>query len=365
MRTFIYLLEKEFKQIKRDRFLPRIIFLVPVMQLIILPFAANFEMRNINLSMVDNDHSVLSQQLKEKVLSSGYFHLMNVSARYEDALSSIESNEADVILEIPVRFEEQIVREGKAEVLIAANAVNGTKGGMGSSYLSSIIQDFNLEKGFTDGGVSAGICATHLFNPHLNYKNYMVPGIMVFLLTIVGGFLSALNIVSEKEKGTIEQINVTPVPKLLFLLSKLIPFWIIGFILLTIGMLIAWLIYGLTPVGSLGIIYLFATVYLIAFTGLGLAISSISSTQQQAMFTAFFFLIIFALLSGLFTPVNSMPEWAQRMTLFNPVRYFVEVMRMVYLKGSHFSDLTGHFIAVCLFAAIFNMLAILCYRKNG
>lgn len=364
MGTLRYLLEKEFKQIKRDRFLPRIIFLVPLMQLVILPFAADFEMRNINLGVIDNDHSVLSARLVEKVVASGYFRLTDVSGSYSQGITSIESNESDLLLEIPVDFEQQLGREGAVEVLIAANAVNGTKGGMGSSYLSRIIQDFNQEKGFTSGLRSGGIRSTSLFNPHLNYKNYMVPGIMVFLLTIIGGFLSALNVVSEKEKGTIEQINVTPVPKTLFLLSKLIPFWIIGFILLTIGVVVAWIVYGLLPVGNIGIIYLFAAVYLIAFTGLGLAISSISSTQQQAMFTAFFFLIIFALLSGLFTPISSMPHWAQQITLFNPVRYFVEVMRMVYLKGSRFADLTGHFVAVCLFALFFNVLAVASYRKK-
>lgn len=365
MRMLKYLLEKEFKQIRRDRFLPRIIFLLPVIQLVVLPFAANFEMRNINLSIVDNDHTVLSRRLTDKVLSSGYFRLADVSSRYDEALVSIESNAADIILEIPSRFEERLEREGTAELLIAANAVNGTKGGIGSSYLASIIQDFNQEKELLS--VSAGeggIRVTNLFNPHLSYKNYMVPGIMAFLLTLIGGFLSALNIVSEKEKGTIEQINVTPVPKALFLLSKLIPFWIIGLILLTIGACIAWLVYGLLPVGNMGIIYLFAAVYLMAFTGFGLAISSVSSTQQQAMFTAFFFMIIFVLLSGMFTPVSSMLVWAQELTRVNPLRYLVEVMRMVYLKGSTLSDLTGHFIAVCLFAVFFNILAIVSYKKS-
>lgn len=365
MRTLLYLLEKEFKQIKRDSFLPRIIFIIPIMQLIILPFAANFEMKNINLSIVDNDHSVLSRQLTDKVLSSGYFNLTDASPDYEQALETIESNAADVILEIPVNFEKQLGKEGTVHVLIAANAVNGTKGSIGSSYLSSILQDFNSEQGYGPEMTELGICTTNLFNPHMNYKNYMVPAILAFLMTIVGGFLSALNIVGEKEKGTIEQINVTPVPKALFLLSKLIPFWVIGFILLTVGAFVAWLVYGLFPVGHLGVIYLFAAVYLIAFTGFGLAISSVSSTQQQAMFTAFFFLIIFILLSGLFTPISSMPGWAQKLTLFNPLRYFVEVMRMVYLKGSTLADLSGHFTVVCVFALLFNILAVVCYRKNG
>lgn len=364
MGTLRYLLEKEFKQIKRDRFLPRIIFLVPLMQLIILPFAANFEIRNINLGIIDNDHSVLSTQLTEKILSSGYFRLTDVSPTYDQALTSIESNASDLLLEIPSDFEKNLGREGQANVLIAANAVNGTKGGMGSSYLSSIIMDFNQEKGFVPGTALGGIRSTNLFNPHLSYKNFMVPGIMAFLLTIIAGFLSALNIVSEKEKGTIEQINVTPVPKSLFLLSKLIPFWIIGFILLTIGAIVAWVVYGLLPVGNMGIIYLFAGVYLIAFTGFGLLISSVSSTQQQAMFTAFFFMIIFILLSGLFTPISSMPEWAQNLTLFNPIRYFIEVTRMVYLKGSQFTDVIGQFVVICLFAVFFNVLAVISYRKN-
>lgn len=230
-----YLLEKEFKQIRRDRFMPKIIFIIPIMQLIILPFAANFEMRNINLSIVDNDHSVTSMQLVDKVLSSGYFRLTDRSDRYDEALTSVESNESDIILEIPSDFERDLGKEGRADVMIAANAVNGTKGGLGSSYLSSIIQDFNREKGFASMGSGRGVASIHLFNPHLSYKIYMVPGIMVFLLTIIGGSISALNIVSEKEKGTIEQINVSPVPKSLFLLSKLIPFWVIGFVLLTVG----------------------------------------------------------------------------------------------------------------------------------
>lgn len=359
-----YLLEKEFKQIRRDRVLPRMIFLLPVFQLIILPFAANFEMRNINLGVVDHDRSAASRELTEKVLSSGYFRLSGLPASYEDALLLVEDNTADIVMEIPSGFEKDLRREKEVKILVAANAVNGTKGGMGSAYLSGIIRQFN-EGGQSVSPALSRVVPAYLFNPHLNYKIYMVPGILVFLITIISGTLTALNIVSEKERGTIEQINVTPIPKALFLLSKLIPFWIIGFILLTVGMLVTWIVYGLLPAGSIGVIYLFSAVYLVAFTGFGLAISSVSSNRQQAMYTAFFFMIVFALLSGLFTPISSMPEWAQTFTLFNPVRYFVEVMRMVYLKGSVLSDLSGHFFAVFLFAVFFNVLAVLSYRKKG
>lgn len=376
LHTLRFLLEKEFKQIRRDRFLGKIIFILPVMQLIILPFAANFEMHNINLSLVDRDRSVLSRQLADQILSSGYFRLTDVSDTYPEALPAIEQNEADILLEIPIGFEKRLLRDNEADVFIAANAVNGTKGGLGSSYLTSILQRINREKGWKllahgkNGLVSNRLHPARqvetiaLFNPHLDYKSYMVPGIIVFLLTIIGGFVPALNIVSEKEKGTIEQINVSPVPKSIFLLSKLIPFWIIGFILLTLALLIGWIVYGLTPAGSFGTIYLFAAVYLVGFTGLGLAISSISSTQQQAMFTAFFFIIIFALLSGLFTPISSMPGWAQTLTAFNPLSYFVEVMRKVYLTGSSFFDVKRQFGMTCLFALLFNALAILSYRKK-
>ena len=359
-----YLLEKEFKRIRRDRFLPRIIFVVPLMQLLILPLAANFEMKNINLSIIDHDHTTLSTRLTEKIYSSGYFVNSGSAATYSDGLQLIEDNRADLLLEIPARFEQESRREGNVPLLVAANAVNGTKGGIGTSYLVSILEDFNREeqRGVT---LTAPAEVSFLFNPHLNYKAYMVPAIMAFLMTIIGGFLPTLNIVSEKEKGTIEQINVTPIPKGLFMLSKIIPFWVIGFVLLTLSVLVGWVVYGLLPVGHLWVIYLFSAVYLFAFTGLGLTVSNISSTQQQAMFTTFFFMINFVLLSGLFTPISSMPEWVQQLTLVNPLRYLIEVIRFVYLKGSTLADLAGHFVVVVLFAVFSYVLAVVTYRKSN
>lgn len=358
-----FLLEKEFKQISRETLILRMILFMPVFQLIILPFAANFEMKNVNLAVVDNNHTELSARLTDRILSSGYFRLAATEDSYENALPLMEKNVADIILVYPPRMEYELEREGSVTVSITANAVNGTKAGLGSSYLSTIFSQYNLEQ--------AGMASlpmprsTHLYNPHLDYKLYMVPGILAFLLTLIGGFLSALNVVAEKEKGTIEQINVTPVQKSIFLLSKLIPFWVIGLVMLSIGLVISWVIYGFVPVGNVLLIYFFAAVYLIALTGLGLAVSSISSTQQQAMLTMFFFSMLCALLSGLFTPISSMPEWAQVITQFNPIRYFVEVMRMIYMKGSLLPDIANHLLAVTAFAVFFNALAVIGYRKKS
>ena len=208
------------------------------------------------------------------------------------------------------------------------------------------------------------ITPQYKFNPHLNYQVYMVPALMVMLLTIVCGFMPALNIVSEKEIGTIEQINVSPVGKFQFILAKLIPYWVIGFVVLSISFVLAWLVYGLVPAGNLLTIYAGMALYVLTVSGLGLLVSNTSDTMQQAMFVMFFFMIVLILMSGLFTPISSMPGWAQKITLFNPLRYFIQIMRMVYLKGSGFADLLTQFSALAVFTVTINLWAVLSYRKN-
>jgi ABC-2 type transport system permease protein len=198
----------------------------------------------------------------------------------------------------------------------------------------------------------------------MSYKIFMVPGILVILVTMVGAFLSALNIVREKEIGTIEQLNVSPIQKWQFLLGKLIPFWLIGLFVLLLGLVVARLVFGIIPVGSLGLIFGYAAVYLLAFLGFGLLLSTTVDTQQQAMFLAFFFMMIFILLGGLYTNIDSMPDWAKVATKFNPAAYFIEVIRMIVLKGSTFSDIKNQFWVMCGFAVVFNALAVWNYRKT-
>jgi ABC-2 type transport system permease protein len=340
--------------------------MIPLVQLILLPWAATFEQRDVSVCIIDNDKSTFSTQLREKVLSSDFFKLSSFAADYDDAFHEMALGNADLILELPRDFEKNFINGSPSELMLSLDALNGQKAGLGMSYMTQIIHDFSYSK----QAISAApqqmveIKPYYRYNTEMKYQSFMVPGVIVILISLLGAMLSSMNIVREKETGTIEQINVTPVSKTAFILAKLVPFWVIGLINLTMGMLIAFVLYGLIPAGSIVNIYVFAFFYLLAFTGFGLMISNFAKSQQQAMFMTLFFLISFMLLSGLFTPISSMPEWAQTITIFNPLRYFIEVMRLIYLKGSGFMDILPQLLKIGVFLAVFNTLAIVSYKKT-
>jgi ABC-2 type transport system permease protein len=371
MRTILFLLQKEFKQIFRNRAILAMISFMPVVQLMVLPLAANYEVKNINLCVVDHDHSTTSQKLVNKIISSGYFKLTGNAASFHEAFPLMESDAADLILEVPQNFERNLVREDEQKLFVAVNAINGTKANLGGAYLGSIIRDYNREirlewnvPGRFNAAPVIDISSSNWFNPLLNYRVFMVPGILAVLVTMIGGFLTALNIVKEKEVGTIEQINVTPLRKHHFILGKLIPFWVLGNVVFTLGLLVAWLVYGIVPVGNLIVLYTFVGVYLLAVLGFGLLVSTVCETQQQAMFIMFFFMMIFILMGGLFTPIDSMPEWAKVISRLNPVSYLISVLRMVVLKGSNLYDVRFHLGIVACFAVVLNGWAVLNYKKT-
>lgn len=372
MRTIKFLLRKEFKQIFRNKALLAMVIMVPIVQLILLPFAADYEIKNINIAIVDHDHSIYSQKLISAIPSSGYFRLTGYTASFTEALTLVEKDKADLVLEIPTGFERNLIRELHQEVFIAVNAINGTKAAIGGTYLLKILTKFNsdIRTQFIQDGEFIQqpiikMTVSNWYNPSLNYHLLMVPGVLAILVTLIGGFLSSLNIVREKEIGTIEQINVTPIKKYQFILGKLIPFWILGNVVFTIGLLISWLVYGIVPLGSIALLYGFIAVYLLAVLGLGLLVSTWSDTQQQAMFIMFFFMMVFILMSGLFTPIESMPKWAQSVATLNPVSYLIEVMRMVILKASTLKDVLPHLAIIAVFAIVLNSLAIYNYKKTN
>lgn len=367
-----FLLEKEFKQFARNNFVPKLIFIFPLMVTLVFPLVATFDVRNIYVTVIDHDKSTYSARLIQCIEASEYFILTNAANSYEEGLRTIEDHSSDLILEIPTHFEYDLVNNQKGHIMISANAVNGNKGGLGTSYLSSIVRNFGADVGLHLRGKQGRIHIPFLslipryqFNPELLYHMYMIPALMIMVLAMLCGFLPALNIVSEKEAGTIEQMNVTPVQKFSFILAKLVPYWLAGYVALTIAMAIASLVWDLTPVGSVLLIYVFVTVFILAFSGFGLVISNYAVSVQQAMFMMFFFVITFVFMSGLYTPVENMPNWAQWISHFSPLKYIIHVLRNIYLKGSTFTDLLPQLYALLAFTFFFNTWAIWSYRKSN
>lgn len=362
-----FLIQKEFKQIFRNSFLPKLIIMFPIMVVLVVPWAANMEIKNVNLAILDWDKSTTSKNLTSSIEASSYFNTTLYANSLKNAQECILQDKCDIILEINDGLEQKLLKEGHADVAIYANAINSTKGVLGSGYLANIIASFKADTIIkTPNLINQNLIQTiYRFNANLDYKIYMIPALSVMVLTLVCGFLPALNIVSEKERGNIEQINVTPISKFNFILSKLIPYWIIGFFILSVCFLLAFLVYDLVAVGSYFLIYCFALVYVFIVAGMGLVISNYSGTMQQAMFVSYFFLLILILMSGLFTSVKSMPDWAQILTMINPLKFFIEDLRLIFLKGSSFDALWKDFIILCGFALVFNLWAILSYKKRS
>ncbi len=371
MRTIRFIIQKEFLQIFRSKAMLGIIIMMPMIQLLILAYAASYEIKNINVCVIDQDHSEYSRSLVAKIPSSGYFNITQYANSRSEAVNQIHHGNVDLILEIPPKFEKNLQRQGSASVHISADAINGMKAGLAMSYLRQMLMNFNSELIVSKGFINTAVISTiepisrFWYNPFMDYKAFMVPGILVILITVIGGFLTAMNITREKEVGTIEQINVTPIKKYQFIIGKMAPFLIIGLLEFAFGLTLAKLLFDIPMRGSLITLFSFAFLYLLIVLAMGLFISSYTDTQQQAMFIAWFFMVIFILMSGLFTAIESMPEWAQVLTWFNPIAWFVKVMRLTLLTGSSFIDLWHHFVAMSAFALFFNALAIRTYRKTS
>jgi ABC-2 type transport system permease protein len=373
MRKICFIVQKELIQIFRNRIMARILLLMPIVQLLVLTYAANFEIKNIRLFVVDQDHSQLSRELLAKIQSSGYFVLEGQSISVGVGYDQLDNDKADAVITIPVGFERMFYRKENVQIQLLINAINGTKATLANSYLNAIIIDFKSQTSakIISGGLdkpmpnSIAISYRNWYNPELDYKIYMSPGILVMLVTMIAMFFTSINIVREKEMGTIEQLNVTTIGKWHFIIGKLIPFWMIGLVNFFIGLGLIRLFFGVPIEGNLFLVFLFVNIYLFALLGFGMLISTITHTQQQAMFISWFFMVIFILLSGLFTPIEFMPGWAKAITKLNPVALFVQFMRLVVLKGSGFSHVTHLFFAIIAYAIVVNGLAVYNYRKTS
>ena len=345
--TLKYLIQKEFLQIRRNAFLPRLIVMFPIVIMCVMPWVMQMEVKNIVVDVVDIDHTVESQRLVQQIAASNYFIFGGQKSTYAEAMKDIEKGRADVILEI---------RDGK--YLIAANAVNGTKGSMGSAYLSQIVTSRQQI-------VNSQLSILNLYNKGQNYKLFMIPALFAIVMMLMTGFLPTLNIVGEKESGTIEQINVTPVSKWSFILAKLIPYWLIALFVITVCLLLAWLVYGITPAGPVLLIYVLAMLLALFFSSFGLIVSNYSDTMQQAMFVMWFFVVSIMLLSGLFTPTRSMPQWAYLTTYINPMHYFIDAIRTVFIRGGGLHETAHQVLALAGIGTLMGCWAVQSYKKNS
>lgn len=369
------LLQKEFIQILRNAFIPKLVVIYPILIICVAPWIMNMEVKNITIDVVDADHSPMSRRFLHRIEASKYFLLQGKPATYADALARLNDSKVDVIVEIPPHYEHDfIVSQGSGgslkmpSLLIAVNAANAQKGSIGGAYLSQIITQAMKEEagvGQKAGEMSTpAISIMNLYNRQQNYKVFMIPALMGLLVMMLCGFLPALNIVGEKESGTIEQINVTPVSKTAFIFSKLLPYWIIGMLVISLCLLLSWGVYGIVSVGSLWLVYLLAMLLALVFSGLGLIVSNYSNTMQQAMLLMWFFVVLMMLLSGMFTPIRSMPIWAQHIVQANPMQYFVSAIRTVFIRGGNWESIQRQLVFLFGFVLLLDGWAIWSYRKN-
>lgn len=374
MKQISFLLHKEFLQIFRNKAMLPILFVMPVVQLLVLSFAATYELKEVDFAVVDMDRSALSRELTAQFQATGYFVLEEVFTSQQQAQKEMDKGNVKMIMHIPDQFQHDITSGGSVEVQLSIDAVDGSTAGLIQSYGASIIQDFNRNQGaklhvntqpvkdITRGDIS--LIPVNWYNPDLDYITYMVPGILVVLVSMIALFLSGMNIVREYEMGTIEQINVTPIKSYQFIIGKLVPFWVIGMVDLLIGLALARYGFGIPFLGSLATILVVTGIYLIVVQALGLFISTITHTQQQAMFIAWFIMVVFILMGGLFTPIESMPGWAQHLTLANPVAHFIKIMRMVMLKGAGWQEIAWIVSALSGMGVLFLMISIKRYHKT-
>ncbi|HOW10128.1 MAG TPA: ABC transporter permease [Bacteroidales bacterium] len=372
MRTILYLIRKEFIQIFRNKFIGRAIFGVPIVQMLILVPAVTFEIREVRIGIIDQDMSTVSRSLITRLEGSAFFRVTNTTFSEEEGNRLLLEDKCNLVLHIPEDFGRDIGSGKPGHLLAAVNAINASAAQLSWAYLNGVIRDFNSELIMQNINSAEPVQSSvininnrYWYNEMLNYKFYMLPGILGILVTAIGFILAGLNLVREKEIGTIEQINVTPVRKHQFIIAKMVPFLIIGLADLTLGLVIGRIFFRIPFEGSIMLLFLSASVFLVAVLGFAIFISTFSGTQQQFMFIAFFCMIIFILMSGIFTPLESMPAWAQKIDLINPVAYIMRINRMVMLKGSALSDILSDIYSLAAIAVFFTVFAVRRYRKTA
>jgi ABC-2 type transport system permease protein len=381
MRALRFLLRKEFLQIFRDRMILGMLFGMPLVQLLVLANAATFEVKRARIHVLDRDGSTMSRGVVDRLAASGRFVPVAASQSPARADAQMLRREIDLILVVPPDFERDLVRDRRASVQLVINAEDGAAAGVMQSYAGQILARYAAELGATIAPERVPVVGRERaprrgepvidlrqrgwYNAELEYRDYMVPAILVVLVTMVGTLLTAMNIVREKESGTLDQLNVTPIPRSTFLAAKLIPFCTLALLDLGAGLVVARVVFEVPMRGNLAIVFLAAVIYLLGALGIGLWVSTVAETQQQAMFVTFSIMMVYMLMSGVFTPVSGMPGWAQWLAEASPVMHFAKLMRAVLLKGAGLGDVARELGMLAGIGTLVLTLAVRQYSKRA
>jgi ABC-2 type transport system permease protein len=371
MQRMLTMIKKEFKQIFRDKPMMAIIFVVPLVQLLIMSFAITVDVKHIKLVIADLDNSKLSRDIVNSFGNTDRFDIVGHTRDLNQIKDQFKEWQTQMALIIPTNFARDLQRNLKPQIQLSVDGVDGNSAGVALGYASGILSQFGLNHMIHPKRRQI-LKDTHIvtmeermwYNLDLSSKQYMVPGIAVVLLTILPMMLSAMSLVREKEIGTLEQLMVTPLKKHQLLLGKLIPFLILSFIELTILIIVAIFVFNIPMVGSFGLLAFLAFLYLFTTLGLGIFISTMTNSQQQAMFFAWFIMVFMILMSGFFIPIENMPETLRKLTYLNPMRYFLYIVRDIFQKGSSLQYLYKDAIPMAFYGIAIFSFSVLKFQKR-
>lgn len=373
MKSIIHFVKKEFLQFKRDPKMFGIILVAPVFQLIFLGYAANLDINKIRLVVFDQDRSSTSRELINSITSSGYFKLVGYTTDYKKVTEMLDYGKCIVALVIPNDFEKNIFKKNPAKLQAILDASDGNTASIAAGYLQQNVlqfaQSISFEM-FQKSGKKITPVGTILpeiriwYNPTLKTRNYMVPGIVGLLLSIITLLLTSLAIVKEKEIGTMEQLIVTPLKPYQIIIGKLIPFIVLGFIAVIIVLTAMRLIFDIPVKGNLYFLFLSSFFYILSTLGLGLFVSTISKTQQAMMISVFLVMMPMVYLSGFAFPIENMPKVLQYISYIIPLRYFINIIRGVISKGLGFSELWLNSLILLVMGIFILVLSALRFQKR-
>lgn len=372
MQRLLYLIQKEFRQIAREKTYIGIIFVVPILQLVVIGFAVTTDVKNVPTVLVNEDRSSFSRRIEDVLQNSDNFNYLGRLPDMGSARIWIKEGRAQLALIIPPHFERDLKSNQFPQILAIIDGVDGNSAGVIAGYIALLAQKLQIAWLPQMNISPEQLINIHLvepetrmlYNPDLESVYNIVPGILALLIMIITAFLTGMSIVREKEIGTLEQLMVTPIRNWELLGGKIIPLTLIVMLLFNVGMVAARLIFGLWMAGSLLELEFLALLFALSGLSLGIFISTIAHTQQQAMFLAWFFMVFSLLLSGFFIPIENMPPAIQAITYLNPVRYFMVIVREIYLKGTPLKFLWQQAGAMTLFGLSMFILASLRFQKR-